>query len=132
MTLLELVDELVDTAHKLNAARPRVIVRVYLEGGAVEDREIELVGFDRDAGAVVLFVPRAAQPAGEPGAGDVVDESDVSELDVDLVLGFACGERGCSCPDDRCMTDGRHPECRERLKREQLERIRAGERERAR
>ena len=128
MTLLELVDELVDTAHKLQAARPRVIVRVYLEGGAIEEREIELVSYDRKAGAVVLLVPRAAQPAGEPGAGDVVDESDVSELDVDLVLGFACGERGCGCADGRCMTDGKHPECRERLKREQQARIRLGER----
>ncbi len=128
MMLVELVDELVDAAHKLKAPAPRVIVRVALEGGGWSERTVELVSFDRDAGAVVLIVPREPQPAGEPGAGDVVDESEVPELDVDLVLGFAIGERGCSCPEGRCLTNERHAECRVRLQREQLERIRKGER----
>ena len=128
MTLVELVDELVDQAQRIKAPIRRVIVRVALEGGGWADRDVELVAGDPDAGAVVLLVPRPAQAAGEPGAGDVVDESDVPELDVDLVLEFACGERGCGCPEGRCMTDERHPECRARLQREQRERIRRGER----
>jgi hypothetical protein len=65
-------------------------------------------------------------------AGEVLDESDVPELDVELVLGAATGERGCACAEGRCMvppgSSTKHPECRERLRREQLERIREGER----
>jgi len=127
MRLRELVDELVDAAYKIAAPNPRVLVRWSHDDGRIETREIEMTWPERDGGAVVLHVPREPQLAGEPGAGDVCDESVVPELDVELVLGYATGARGCACPDGRCAAPTM-PECRERLKAEQLERIRKGER----
>jgi hypothetical protein len=129
MRLVELVNALVDESARVRAADPRCVVRWYNADGTVDEREIEIVFADNAGGRLVFHVPRPAQLAGEPGAGDVVDESVVPELDVELVLGFATGERGCNCADGRCATP-RHPECRERLKLEQQNRIREGGRRR--
>lgn len=128
MNLVELVEALVAAFHNLRSPKPNVIVRWYHDDGSSSDREVEAVYWDNELGAALVHVPRPAQFAGEPGAGDVVDESEVPELDAELVLEFATGERGCGCRDGVCMTNERHPECRERLKREQLDRVRGGER----
>ncbi len=129
--LTELVTKLVDAGYKLGDPNPRVVVRWYTDDGELLEREIEMVwAGDRDE--IVLHVPREAQLAGEPGAGVVVDESPVELVDIDLLLAFATGERGCACAEGRCMLPERedaitrHPECRERLKRQMLERQRAG------
>lgn len=127
MRLTELVDKLVALAERLRDPDPRVVVRWYNADGTVDEREVEEVFPDSSGrGRIVLHVPRPAQFAGEPGAGDVVDESDVSELDPELVLAWATGDRGCMCSDGRCASE-RHPDCRVRLQREYLERVRAGE-----
>ncbi|HZF30011.1 MAG TPA: hypothetical protein VE907_12890 [Gammaproteobacteria bacterium] len=103
--LTELVELLCDNGHKLRDANPRVVVRWYLDNGELVEREIEMVYADL-AGGVSLHCPRPAQLAGEPGAGDVIDESD-DELDIDMVLRVALNDPAdqgvCACKPGQCM-----------------------------
>jgi hypothetical protein len=125
MRLTELVLALVDdAAAKSLEVNPRVLVAWYMDDGELVEREIEAVYLNL-AGDVTLHCPRPAQLAGELGAGDVVDESDV-ELDVELLLEVALGNTGCGCPADvcKCPGDVQHPACRERLAAELAERQR--------
>lgn len=119
MKLVDLVTELANLAYKVSdPANARVLVRWYGDDGETLEREIEwcYAGDDQGANVVVLHVPRPAQLAGEPGAGDVIDES-TDDVDVDLLLEYVVGNAGCACPEGRCMCTGdvKHPECRERL-----------------
>jgi hypothetical protein len=126
--LTELVEKLVDCFDKTRDPDPVIRVLVYLPDGSRPELDVELVGLHDDGAAVQIVALPAPVAAGEPGAGVVADESDV-ELDVDLLLDVATGDRGCYCQElDAggfvCKSDGRLSTCRQRLYNEQRDRQR--------